>query len=267
MAKQTAQELPLKEAKNGVPIKQGNKVYIQHTDKVEWLDQRFYYDIDFYAPSVTTILEAFPKTPQFYEWLKTVGKDANDIRDAAGDTGSKIHATTERYDNGEEITWDDKEYSLEEWQLLCRYNDFRTRFPFNLVANEISYCSHDLIFGGTIDRVFEYNGSRYLVDIKTSNSLYDHFWLQLAAYQRLWNEFNPEIPVDKIAILHLKALTRTEGKDGAIQGIGWALREPDKSSREYFDLFQATYKLWKVQNPEAKPKNQIYPNKLILKTN
>ncbi len=248
--------------------KQGNQVYVQDNDKVTWLDQRYYFDKDDnYAPSVTTILSAFPKTPQFYEWLKSVGKDANDIRDAAGEVGTKIHAATEGYDNGAELLWDDSLYNLEEWQLLCKYHDFRTRYAFNLIANEKSYMSRELAYGGTIDRIFEYEGHRYLIDIKTSNSVYDHFWLQLAAYQRLWNEFNPEMPVDKIAILHLKSMTRTEGKGDAIQGHGWKLHEPEKSSRDYYDYFQATYKLWKVQNPDAKPKNLIYPNKLIFKTN
>jgi len=250
-------------------IKKGNRVFIQYPSRIEFLDQRFYYDTTdetFFAPSVTTILEAYPKPASFFEWLKAVGKDANDIRDAAGEVGTKIHAATERFDNGEEVLWDDGIYSLDEWQLLCRYYDFRNRYPFQLIANEKSYCSKELMIGGTIDRVFEYDGHRWLVDIKTSNYLYDHFWLQLAAYQRLWNNFNPELPVDKIAILHLKALTRTDGKDGMIQGVGWKLYEPDKSSRDYYSLFQSTYALWKAQNPDARPKNLIYPSKLILKT-
>lgn len=245
-----------------VTIKSGNRVYIQHTDKLEFLDQRYYYEGDFYAPSVTTILEAFPKTAQFYEWLKKVGEDANSIRDAAGEVGSKIHAATEQYDNGDALVWDDKYFNLEEWQLLCRYNDFRQRFDFKMIANEVSYCSKNLILGGTLDRVFDYNGLRYLVDLKTSNSLYDHFWLQLSAYKELWNEFNPELPIDRIAILHLKAATRTEGKKGDIQGVGWALREPDNTTDYYYDLFKATYKLWLTQNKDAKPKNLVYPNSL-----
>lgn len=54
-------------------------------DRIEFLDSRFYQHANgnFY-PSVTTILDAYPKSAAFYEWLKKAGEDADEIRDEAG---------------------------------------------------------------------------------------------------------------------------------------------------------------------------------------
>ncbi len=45
-------------------------------------------------------------------------------------------------------------------------------------------------YAGTLDRIINLNGKRILVDIKTSNAIYDSYWLQLAAYRRLLVEIN-----------------------------------------------------------------------------
>ena len=65
--------------------------------------------------------------------------------------------------------------------------------------------------------------------------------------------------VDKVAILWLNAKTRTSGKGGAIQGIGWQLIIRDENEEENdWELFQATQKLWLAQNKDIKPKNINY---------
>ena len=71
------------------------------SQQLTFLDSRFYTTPSGgFVPSVTTILEAYPKTYSYYQWLKEVGKDADAIRNAAGDRGSIVHKLTERYDAG-----------------------------------------------------------------------------------------------------------------------------------------------------------------------
>ena len=88
--------------------------------QITFLDTRFYLtEAGNYVPSVTTILDCYPKPPSFYDWLKKVGEDADTIRDEAGERGSTVHKLTERYDEGEEVMLINEnghiDYKLLEW--------------------------------------------------------------------------------------------------------------------------------------------------------
>jgi hypothetical protein len=228
-------------------------------NRITFLDARFYQTEDGgFVPSVTTILDAYPKGPEYYAWLKKVGEDSDTIRDEAGRRGSVVHNLTERYDNGEEVCMMNDEghisYKIAEWKYFERYVEFRRRFSFAIHHTEINLISESLGFAGTLDRVIELNGERILLDIKTANSIYPSYWLQLAAYEQLLlNECSET--VDKVGILWLNAKTRTDGTKGAIQGTGWQLITRDNTERDY-QLFKATHALWLAENDTLKP-NQI----------
>lgn len=232
-------------------------------NRIEFLDSRFYQHANgnFY-PSVTTILDAYPKSAAFYEWLKKAGEDADEIRDEAGRKGSAVHQICEDYDDGLECSMLNEflkpKFKQIEWAMFERYVEFRTKFKYELLANEVHYISPVLGFAGTLDRVFLVEGKRILVDIKTANSLHNHYWLQQAAYKALWDEVNPEQPIDEIKILWLNAKTRTEGTKNAIQGIGWQLKETEYGIDHYFRLFQSVHKLWQEENKTMKPRNTVY---------
>lgn len=231
-------------------------------NRIELLDNRFYEFNGELYPSVTTILEAYPKGPAFFEWLKRVGEQADEIRDEFGKRGSVVHNLTEQYDKGFEVTLmgdnGTPQYTSVWWSMFERYIDFSNRFQPEILGIELNYASDKLKFGGTLDRIIRLNGKLILIDIKTSNYLHNHFWLQMAAYMKLFEEKNPGQKIDEIAILWLNAKTRTEGKKGDYQGIGWQLKFSEKSIEEYWDLFQATHKLWSIEFGSLKPKNQIY---------
>jgi hypothetical protein len=230
-------------------------------NRIELLDNRFYeFEGQFY-PSVTTILEAYPKGPAFYDWLKKVGENADDIRDEFGKRGSVVHNLTEQYDKELPVTLmsDGRpQYSSMEWAMFERYVEFQQRFKPRIIEIEGNYTSHELGFGGTLDRIIKLNGKIILLDIKTSNYLHNHFWLQMAAYERLWAEYNPDMPIDEIAILWLNAKTRTDGKGEAIQGQGWQLKFSDKPIQEHWKLFRATQELWNTEFGSMKPRNTFY---------
>lgn len=232
-------------------------------NQVTFLDCRYYTDElgDFY-PSSTTVLDAYPKPYFFYEWLKTVGDRADEIRDAQGDKGSTVHKLTDLYDQGEEVSLRDIngeiKFKRSEWAMLEKYIEFSERFKPEILTTELSLVSPKLGYGGTIDRVMKLGGKTLLVDIKTGNSIYNHFWLQMASYVKLHEEIYPEVKIDGMAILYLNAKTRTEGKKGDIQGRGWQLIYPPKEFEHYWKLFMATHILWLEENEDAKPKNVSY---------
>lgn len=240
------------------------KSYAVKDNRITFLDNRFYLsESGVWQPSATTILDAYPKGFGFMEWLKKNGEDSDTIRDAAGERGSRVHNLTERYDNGEEVCLldgnDNIAMRMDEWHMFEKYVEFRAKNDTVVLHNEVSLVSDKLAFGGTIDRVMTIDNKSYIVDIKTSNYLSTHFWLQLAAYRELFHDWLG-FRTDGIAILHLNAKTRSEGKKGSIQGKGWQLLrcENEEDMAKYYRLFCATYALWSEENEGMKPREVSY---------
>jgi hypothetical protein len=239
-----------------------NYIIDTQAHRITLLDARFYFDEQGKpVPSVTTILEAYPKDAGYFKWLKDAGTDADTIRDEAGRRGSIVHELTERYDRGEEVSLLTGEgwpgYKMLEWSMFERYVDFSTRFEPEHLMVEQNFVSPELGYAGTIDRVMELGGKRYLVDIKTSNAIYDSYWLQLAAYKELHFLNVESSRLDGVAILWLNAKTRTNGKAGDIQGVGWQMVIREDTIRDLV-LFNHTHALWLAQNKGAMPKQFTY---------
>ena len=229
--------------------------------RIEFLDARFYNTENGFVPSVTTILEAYPKDAHFFKWLKEVGTDADTIRDEAGRRGSIVHELTEKYDSGEECSFISEQgfpkFKMNEWSMFERYVEFSQTYKPTIDSMELHMISEKLGFAGTLDRVIKLNGSTMLLDIKTSNAFHNFYWLQLAAYNELLKTL--DINVDTVGILWLNAKTRTTGKNGAIQGAGWQLiTKKVNELKSDWELFQATYKLWLALNADTKPKQISY---------
>lgn len=231
-----------------------------------FLDARFYStENGGFVPSVTTILEAYPKGPEYYAWLKKVGEDADSVRDEAGRRGSKIHEITERYDAGEEISMLNEngyiDFTMLEWEMMGRYHEFHQRYKPNPILSEVNMVNAELGYAGTLDRVWNIEGKTYLVDIKTANTIYPSYWLQLAAYKKLLSYEQGANYIDGVAILWLNAKTRTEKP---YQGKGWQLliRDPKEEAND-LELFNCTHKLWLAQNKDISPK--VFSYSLTIK--
>lgn len=225
------------------------------------LDSRFYTTPEEgWVPSVTTILQAYPKDLHFLKWLKENGEEADAIRDAAGRRGSNVHSLTEQYDAGLEVSLINDEgrvnYSLEEWSMFERYVDFSLKHSPDIIQSEQNYVSKALGFAGTIDRIVKLYNQTYLLDIKTSNTVHQSYWLQLAAYRELLRA-NANIEVDKVAILWLNAKTRTEGRKDQIQGLGWQLISKEDTHDDW-ELFKHTHAMWLAQNKDITPRKLTY---------
>jgi hypothetical protein len=237
----------------------------QTSNQLTFKDGRFYTDENGnYFPSATTLLEAYPKPASLIMWMKEVGSKADEIRDAAGKRGSSVHQLTEDYDNGIECTLLDEygkpRYSLDEWSMFERYVEFTKNHQPEHHLIEQTFISSGLGFAGTIDRICTIDGKTYVLDIKTSNGIYNSYWLQIAAYRELYNASvkDGSMPkIDGVAILWLNAKTRTNGKKGDVQGKGWQMVSEFDTSKQW-SLFQAVQQLWHAEHEDDKPKEFSY---------
>lgn len=244
----------------------GNYSIDRPNNRIDFLDTRFYItESGAYVPSVTTILECYPKTKEFYDWIKKHGEDADNIRDEAGRRGSVVHGLTEKYDKGEEVTLMDAngniDYKLFEWNCFEKYVEFRRRFECEIHAIECTMSSDKLGTAGTMDRdiTLMINKKRLLLDIKTSNNIWDEYWIQLTAYQKLAKAVNNDQDrFDGRAILWLNAKTKTDGKKDAIQGKGWQLLIDETDVEEDWKKFLATQTLWLARNGSMQPRQTSY---------
>lgn len=244
---------------------------IHNTDieQITFLDERFYLDskTETYLPSVSTILDVYPKGYGFIQWLKDMGNNADEVLRKAGEQGSRIHAAIENFLNGEEVSWVNAEkdnYNLDEWLMFLRFVDFYKTFKPKTIAVEMSMVDTELGFGGTLDYVCNLNGQVWYIDWKSGNSIYKSNKMQGAAYIKLWNK-KSEIKIERAGCMHLRALTRGADKSGKnIQGDGWKLEEATDLEHLY-KLFEHTHAIWKEENPNPKPKNMVYPDKMSMK--
>jgi len=251
--------------KDELKVKTGQYYIDEEMQQMTFYDSRYYLNnkTGNYLPSASTILDAYPKGPEFFKWLKEKGSEADNIRDLAAAQGSFVHKCTEMYDNGEVVSLLNANgtisCSTREWAMFERYVQFSQKVCPIIKYNELSLVSEELGFGGTLDRIMEIEGKNYLMDIKTSNVLHNHYWLQLTAYKKLFNlEVDPEFKISGVGIIWLNAKTRGEGKSGSCQGKGWQVVFPDKEEEHYWKLFQHTQTLWLEENNNYKPNNLTY---------
>lgn len=239
------------------------------TGRIQFLDKRAYECMDApgkFVPSMTTVLECYPKGAQFYQLLKKLGENADTFFADAMERGSDVHNLTEHLDRDGYVDLVDGNgycpYPIKVIEQVHKYRDFRNRYPFELIANETSYGSLSLGFGGTVDRVFrDEAGEMWLMDLKTGG-VYDYYWVQLEGYRRLYNQFcKPEIKPGNIAIIHLDAKTRTD-KDW--QGRGWQILFPESTGEDLWSDFQATKQLFHRTYPNFTPKNRIFDPMVTL---
>ena len=240
----------------------------QDSKRVNILDTRYYTRNGKYYPSVTSILQYFPKGKFFETWLKDVGHNADVIARKAADEGTQVHDAIERYLLGEKITWMDEngysKYSLDIWKMVLKFHEFWSKYKPTLIESEIHLFSDKYVYAGTCDLVIEMDGKKWLLDIKTSNSLHTSYDLQLAAYTTCWNETFEE-KVTHNGVLWLKWSKQKADKKGEkIQGKGWELYEPEKSIEENLKLFEHIHELYKLEHPDLKPTAEQFPTEVQI---
>jgi hypothetical protein len=240
--------------------------YSPDSKQINVLDSRFYNRDGKYYPSVTSILNFFPKNQFFHSWLKDVGHNSDIIASKAAGEGTQVHNAAERFINGEEINWIDESgkaiYSLDVWKMILKFADFWHLVKPELISAEYHLFSDEHEYAGTADLICRINDELWLLDVKTSNSLHTSHDLQLAAYANAWNETHNE-KITRTGIIWLKAKTKKEGKEGEMQGKGWQVKVVDDIEKN-LDMFLNVYKIYKLENPNAKPHSELLPTSIKL---
>ena len=236
--------------------------------QVNFLDNRFYKRNNEYYPSVTSILQYFPKGKFFENWLKDVGHNSDIIVRKSADEGTQTHSLIEKYLTGEEINWLDQygnaTCSLQVWQMLLKFVEFWETEKPELVESEIHLFSDIHKIAGTCDLVVRMRDELWILDIKTSNSLHTSYDLQLAAYTTCWNETFEE-KVTRNGVIWLKSSKHKADKKGdKIQGKGWEISVSPRSIEENWELFTKVHDLYRLENTNLEPAFNKFPTTVKL---
>ena len=153
----------------------------------ETLSQHFYHVGNKVFPSVTTILNYYPQSAQLTRWIADQGwSESQAIKSAAGERGTKVHSGVESLLAGEQLMKDF--FSLDEWHRLAAFVDWYREVSPEILASEVMLYSTKYKYAGKADCVAKIGGQTYIIDWKTSGSLYPHFALQAAAYAKAAEE-------------------------------------------------------------------------------
>lgn len=247
--------------------KSNRLVIAEKLDRIDFLDSRVYRRSEgVYYPSVTSILQYFPKDKFFESWLKDMGYNADIVLEKAGREGSQVHDAAEKLVKGEEVRWLNEDgtarYSLQVWEMILKFHEFWTTINPELKLIEEFVYSDTHQYAGTADLVVKINKEIWLIDLKTSNSLHDSYNLQLASYAKAIEELGGKI--DRTGILWLKSLKRGPSKQkDVIQGKGWELKPIDEIDRN-FDMFKHVHEIFKYKNPIVEPIYNGFPTSVKI---
>lgn len=211
-----------------------------------------------YVPSVTWISGKYPKGIYFYKWLADKGWDeAEAIKSAAGDKGSKVHYAITYLLTGEPITFESvfpnpgtgkaETLTIEEWECLMSFQAWYLETKPEIIANEVLAWNEEHGYAGTIDLICKINGQLYIVDFKTGQNIWPEYELQLSAYNAAMEDNH------KLAILQI-GYRRNKN--------GWKFTEV----QDKFDLFLAAKQIWANEHTGEKPSQKDYPLTLSLVT-
>jgi hypothetical protein len=135
-------------------------------------DSRYYRRNGKYYPSITYVLQYYPKGKFFEDWLKKVGYSSEHIVKKAGEEGTQVHEMIEDYLNGKELNFlnslGNPAYNPDVWQMFLRFVDFWETYDPKLIETEVHLFSDELKVAGTCDMVCEIDNELWVIDFKTS---------------------------------------------------------------------------------------------------
>jgi len=247
------------------------KVFLdEKAQQVNCVDERFYtLDEKTYYPSVTTVLQSYPKGQYFEQWLRDTGNNSKTILREAGIKGTNVHNAIESFLKGGEVRLvnpdHSENYTLAEWQMINKFMDFWSYEGIDRDSLEIEELlfSKQMKLGGTGDLVISIDNENWFIDHKTSNMIHKTYRVQLAVYKRMWELQNPGRTIDRYGVLWLNAKTRT--KKGFMQGKGWQINEFTQYYDHDMKLYGNVRAIWDEENPDYRPANKKYPNSFSLK--
>jgi len=175
-------------------------------------------------PSVTWILNYYPKGEGFFKWLIKNGEESNKIRDSKRDIGLNVHKKIEetlidKNTNTDNLTDQEK---LIYKSFLDWYTD---QEDIEIISVEEEVVNEQESYGGTIDIVAKINGILWVLDVKTTNYINTTHKLQLSAYK------HTKYPNAKTGIIKLNE-------------FGYEFKETE----DLFELFKHVKAIWSHEN-------------------
>ena len=212
-----------------------------------------------FVPSVTWICEAgYVKGIGFYKWLADRGWDeAEALKNAAGDRGSKVHQAIAAMLSGRRIGIDDsfenpttlqpEPLTLVEWECLMTFVAWFEETKPEVIGFEFTVWNEKYRYAGTVDLLCKIGRRHWLIDFKTSASIWPSMRLQVSAYRH-----TPTIPRRcSLGILQLNY---------RLNKRGFKLTEVD----DQFPLFLAARKIWEHETQGQVPRQRDFPLSLSL---
>lgn len=220
-------------------------------------DERWYLIDGVYVPSVTWICHYYPKGKGFENWLAKNGMDdAEAVKQAAADKGSKVHHAIDDIIKGETVkfnaeyvnnsTGQPEELTTDEYGCIMSFVDWANENKVKFIKQDFIVSDKEVGYAGTVDFLCVIGKQQFLVDIKTSQAVYPSHEIQVAAY------------------IHAEKLKDTKG---AILQVGY--RKNKKSFKfteleDKYDLFLATKQIWANECSTISPLQRDYPLQLKL---
>ena len=226
-------------------------------------DSRYYRRNGEFYPSITYVLNCYPKGKHFQDWLKKVGHSADWIVKKASEEGTAVHELIEEYFEGKEMNflndYGNPKMNPEIWRMFLRFVDFWETYKPTLIETEVHLFSEELKVAGTCDLICEIDGVLWVIDFKTSNHLQTTYDLQGAAYAQCYKEcFGKE--AERIGVLWLKSKSRGKDKSGIrLKGKNWEIYESPRSQEENLDIFRSVKRIFDLENPKHKPATTSFP--------
>ena len=225
-------------------------------------DSRYYRRNGEFYPSITYVLNCYPKGKYFQDWLKKVGHSADWIVKKASEEGTKVHEMIEEYFTGVELNYLNKDgypkMDPNVWQMFLRFVDFWETYKPTLIETEVHLFSEELKVAGTCDLICEIDGELWVIDFKTSNHLQTTYDLQGAAYAQCYKECFGKT-ADRVGVLWLKSKSRGADRSGTrLKGKNWEVYESPRTQEENIDIYKSVKSIFDIENPKHKPATQSF---------
>lgn len=212
--------------------------------------------------SVTTVLQkVHPMDAGLIEWFKKAGRDANLIRDEAGQMGSHIHKLIEMTLRGDPVTFQNEDGTrnctieeFEKYALWCRWYREASKGKEQmrvLFVEQIVYNLEEEI-AGTIDLICDTNKGRRIKDWKTGSI--GHGEIQISKYVDMANKMGLFGEITGADIVQI---------DQSLNKKGYRITEVEEIEHN-IETFNLDLQLFARVYPNFRPKYKTYPNTITL---
>lgn len=212
-----------------------------------------------YLPSSSWIASYYPKGIGYMKWLADKGwNEAEAIKEDRGKHGTKVHKAVELLLAGEEIRLDMEvpnpktggmeALSVEEYGAVISFVDWwKTLEKPEVIESEHTIWNEQDGYAGMLDFVLKIDGMYWLIDLKTSQSIWPSHEIQLASYKHAYALESPAIGNSCRLAIFQAGYRKNKNR--------YKFTEID----DKYELFISTRKIWQNECVGDTPFQRDYP--------